>query len=116
MFASALVLFIATKTECQTMLCVVAGILFLIAAVTLHWTGDDDDEMYFNLFNADVSAIATPRAFAKILERIPVGSTILDIGVGSGTYLEYSEARALLKKRKLKVLGVDISAPNIAIC
>jgi len=77
---------------------------------------DDDDEVYFACFRPSASPVATPHAFVKILERLPPGSRVLDIGVGSGTYLEHDLVRKLLKERRLHVDGVDISVPNVAIC
>lgn len=76
---------------------------------------DDDDEVYWACFNADASPVATPHAFYKILERLPKGSKVLDVGVGSGTYLEFEPLRKLLLERDLHVDGVDISDPNIKI-
>ena len=59
--------------------------------------------------------MATPRAFLKILEQFEPGTQILDIGVGSATYLEYEPVRKLLRERQLFVYGVDISRPNVEI-
>jgi len=77
---------------------------------------DDDDEVYTAFFNANASPVATPHAFLKILARVPAGGRVLDVGVGSGVYLEYDKVRELIRERKLIVDGVDISAPNVAIC
>ena len=77
---------------------------------------DDDDEVYFACFRPTASPVATPHAFVKILERVPVGSRILDLGIGSGTYIEHDKVRKIVKQRKLVIDGVDISAPNVAIC
>lgn len=81
----------------------------------LHQDHDDDDEMYYAFFNADASPVATPHAFAKILERVPEGARVLDIGIGSGTYLEHPPVHKILRARNIRVDGVDISAPNVAI-
>lgn len=91
-------------------------VLMLITCIIMHWTGDDDDEIYFAMFRPEASPVATPHAFAKIMERLPRGTKILDIGVGSATYLEHEKVRSLLKERDLHVVGVDISAPNVDIC
>ena len=48
---------------------------------------DDDDEVYTAFFHPTASPVATPHAFLKILDKMPAGSTILDLGVGSGVYL-----------------------------
>ena len=77
---------------------------------------DDDDEVYLACFHPSVSPVATPHAFVKILERIPVGGRVLDVGVGSGTYLLHEPCAKVLRERKLMIDGVDISAPNIDIC
>jgi SAM-dependent methyltransferase len=77
---------------------------------------DDDDEIYYACFKPSASPVATPHAFVKIMQRLPVGSRIMDLGVGSGTYLEHELVRDTLRSRKLRVDGVDISAPNVAIC
>ena len=77
---------------------------------------DDDDEMYYAFFNADASPVATPHGFAKILEDMPVGSRVLDVGIGSGTYLEHAPVQEIISRKQLRVDGVDISIPNVAIC
>ena len=77
---------------------------------------DDDDEVYTAFFNPSASPVATPHAFVKILERIPKGGRVLDLGVGSGVYLEHTPVHKVIRERQLQVDGVDISAPNVAIC
>lgn len=77
---------------------------------------DDDDEVYTAFFHPTASPVATPHAFLKILDKMPAGSTILDLGVGSGVYLEHTPVVKLIKERKLMIDGVDISAPNVEIC
>ena len=57
----------------------------LAAAVIWRWfvySDDDDDEMYFACFKPSASPVATPHAFLKILERMPKGTRILDVGIG----------------------------------
>jgi len=77
---------------------------------------DDDDEVYTAFFKPSASPVATPHAFVKILQRVPQGGRVLDIGVGSGVYLEHEPVHKVLRERDLTVEGVDISAPNVAIC
>jgi SAM-dependent methyltransferase len=77
---------------------------------------DDDDQVYFACFKPSASPVATPHAFVKILNRVPPGSRVLDIGIGSGTYLEHDTVREVVRARKLVIDGVDISTPNVAIC
>jgi len=81
-----------------------------------HMSHDDDDEVYTAFFHPTASPVATPHAFVKILDKMPVGSRVLDLGVGSGVYLEHPPVIKLIKERKLIVDGVDISAPNVDIC
>jgi SAM-dependent methyltransferase len=81
-----------------------------------HMSHDDDDEVYTAFFHPTASPVATPHAFVKILDKMPVGSRVLDLGVGSGVYLEHPPVIKLIKQRKLIVDGVDISAPNVDIC
>jgi len=92
-----------------------AGAFLLFWRWALTWDHDDDDEMYWSFFNPSASPVATPHAFVKILERVPHGGRVLDIGIGSGTYLEDERVHAVIRQRKLRVDGVDISLPNIAI-
>ena len=89
--------------------------LFACYRLIKRYSGDDDDEAYFALFNPASSPVATPHAFAAILQRTPRGSSLLDIGVGSATYLEHAPVRKLIKDRDLHIVGVDISVPNVAI-
>jgi len=77
---------------------------------------DDDDEVYWACFQPTATPVATPHAFVKILERVPEGGRVLDVGIGSGTYIECDKVRDLVRKRKLTIDGVDISTPNVAIC
>lgn len=113
--AAALFPFASTPLH-MVLLALCISSLLACAWVVAHWTGDDDDEMYFAMFRPEASPVATPHAFAKIIERLPRGSHILDIGVGSATYLEFDRVRSLLRERKLHVVGVDISEPNVEIC
>ena len=77
---------------------------------------DDDDEVYTAFFDPKINPVATPHAFVKILERVPKGGRVLDLGVGSGVYLDHAPVHKVLRERKLLVDGCDISAPNVAIC
>ena len=101
---------------------VVAALTTLVLFVYAWWWAvnwkhhDDDDDVYTAFFDPKVNPVATPHAFVKILERMPKGSRILDLGVGSGVYLEHEPVHRVLRERKLFVDGVDISAPNVAIC
>jgi len=92
---------------------VFVGVWYYLVQIKSH---DDDDEMYTAFFNPSASPVATPHAFAKILQRMPKGSTVLDLGVGSGVYLEHPLVHQIIRERNLMVDGVDISAPNVAIC
>jgi len=77
---------------------------------------EDDDEVYTALFGAQASPVATPHGFVKILQRVPKGGRVLDIGIGSGVYLEHPPVRQLIVERELTVDGVDICDPSIVIC
>jgi len=97
------------------------AVAMAVPAMALWWLvnckhHDDDDEMYTAFFNPSASPVATPHAFHKILQRVPQGGRVLDLGVGSGVYLEHSLVRSLIRERKLIVDGVDISEPNVDIC
>lgn len=96
-----------------------AGTTAFVAAwyYAVNYMGhDDDDEVYTAFFHPTASPVATPHAFVKILDRMPAGSRVLDLGVGSGVYLEHAPVIELIKERKLMVDGIDISAPNVDIC
>ena len=77
---------------------------------------DDDDEVYSAFFHPTASPVATPHAFVEILAKLPDGSRLLDLGMGSGVYLEHAPVNEMIRAKKLTVDGVDISAPNVAIC
>ena len=98
-----------------------SGAAFLVFVYVWWWlvnrmSHHDDDEVYTAFFRPSASPVATPHAFAKILGRMPVGSHVLDIGIGSGVYLEHPPVQEILRSRKIKVDGVDIAEPSIVIC
>lgn len=98
------------------LVCALVVLAMVLWRWALTWPHDDDDQMYYAMFRAEASPVATPHGFYEILSRLPVGSRVLDVGIGSGTYLEFEKVHSLLRQRKLTVHGVDISVPNVAIC
>jgi tRNA A58 N-methylase Trm61 len=48
----------------------------------------------------------TTRWYAEVLSRIPAGSTLLDVGIGTGGAL--AKNAELLRSKELRVVGVDI--------
>jgi 2-polyprenyl-3-methyl-5-hydroxy-6-metoxy-1,4-benzoquinol methylase len=105
----------------ETKMVLESGAAFLMFVYVWWWlvnrmSHHDDDEVYTAFFRPSASPVATPHAFAKILGRMPEGSHVLDIGIGSGVYLEHPPVQEILRSRKIKVDGVDIAEPSIAIC
>eukprot|EP00041_Stephanoeca_diplocostata_P033150 m.1086952 g.1086952 ORF g.1086952 m.1086952 type:complete len:241 (-) comp24281_c0_seq2:4102-4824(-) len=63
--------------------------------------------MYAWLFSAD-NPIATQHGFRKVLNSLPNGSRILDVGVGSGIYFTNPEVVKLIKEKNLQIYAIDI--------
>ena len=54
----------------------------------------------------------TSRWYAEVLRRVPEGATVLDVGIGTGGALLANDE--LVKRKRLRVVGVDIDADYIA--
>ena len=52
--------------------------------------------------------------YRAVLERVPVGSRVLDVGIGTGGALAANAA--LVRERRLEIVGVDIDADYVARC
>ena len=71
------------EAESATAIAVAAAAVFAGAwyyAVN-HMGHDDDDEVYTAFFHPTASPVATPHAFVKILDKMPVGSRVLDLAI-----------------------------------
>jgi len=71
--------------------------------------------VYKMFFHPD-NPISTPRGFKKLLESLPDGCSILDVGCGDGLYYTEPAVCQLIKEKKLIIKGVDIDAGAVAIC
>lgn len=93
------------------------------SAAAVHTDAEDDctmiDKMrshvYKFFFHPD-NPISTPRGFKKLLESMPDGSTILDVGCGDGLYYTEPMVTDLIKQKKLIIKGVDIDVGAVVIC
>lgn len=54
----------------------------------------------------------TSRWYAEVLRRVPEGATLLDVGIGTAGALLANED--LVKRKRLRVVGVDIDADYVA--
>lgn len=54
----------------------------------------------------------TSRWYAEVLRRVPQGATVLDVGIGTAGALLANED--LVKRKRLRVVGVDIDADYVA--
>ena len=54
----------------------------------------------------------TSRWYAEVLRRVPEGATLLDVGIGTAGALLANDD--LVKRKRLRVVGVDIDADYIA--
>jgi 2-polyprenyl-3-methyl-5-hydroxy-6-metoxy-1,4-benzoquinol methylase len=54
----------------------------------------------------------TSRWYAEVLRRVPQGATLLDVGIGTAGALLANED--LVKRKGLRVVGIDIDADYIA--
>lgn len=51
--------------------------------------------------------------FRKFLENLPEGSSVLDVGVGTGVYFCDEDCADLIKKKKIRIHGIDINKKDI---
>jgi ubiquinone/menaquinone biosynthesis C-methylase UbiE len=56
----------------------------------------------------------TARWYREVLERIPAGSELLDVGIGTGSAL--TRNAELVKLRKLRITGLDIDSQYLERC
>eukprot|EP00041_Stephanoeca_diplocostata_P015087 m.285782 g.285782 ORF g.285782 m.285782 type:complete len:241 (-) comp19917_c1_seq22:566-1288(-) len=63
--------------------------------------------MYSWLLSAD-NPIATQHGYAKVLEALPKGARVLDVGVGDGIYFTNPKVVSLIKEKNFKIYGIDI--------
>jgi len=71
--------------------------------------------MYEHMFG-DHNPVSTPRGFFKILQLIPDGSSVLDVGCGDGLYFTKPEVIELVKAKKLNISCIDVDGGAIPIC
>mmetsp|Transcript_33414 Transcript_33414/g.68350 ORF Transcript_33414/g.68350 Transcript_33414/m.68350 type:complete len:240 (+) Transcript_33414:60-779(+) len=72
-------------------------------------------KMYGWFFGAQ-NPVSTQWAYDAILQQIPEGATILDIGCGDGIYFQNASAIATIKQKKFKIFAIDIDAGAVEIC
>jgi len=65
------------------------------------------------VYNAVISKL-TASWYRAVLERVPPGSRILDVGIGTGRALLAN--RALIRQKDLRVVGVDIDSSYVEAC
>lgn len=60
--------------------------------------------------------VSTYYGYEKILETIPNGSSILDVGVGDGIYFTNPAVVEMIKGKSIKIHGIDIDDGALVIC
>jgi len=71
--------------------------------------------VYKSFFCID-NPISTQWGYDKILESLPDGATILDVGCGDGIYFTNPEVLKKIRKKNLKIACIDIDAGAVKIC
>lgn len=67
-------------------------------------------------FFSNHNPIGTPNGFKRIIETINYGSSILDVGCGTGLYYKDLSICQLIKDKNLTITGIDIDSGAISIC
>lgn len=71
--------------------------------------------IYNILFHPD-NPISTTKGFKKLIESVPNGSKILDVGCGDGLYYTDNTICDLIKDKNLIIKGIDIDSGAVSIC
>lgn len=71
--------------------------------------------MYDYLFGGKNSPTSTPSLYKKFLERLPNGSRVLDVGVGTGLYFDDRDCVELIKRKGITIHGIDIVDEDVQI-
>lgn len=77
--------------------------------MTLTWSSDSDtlsDDMFRGFIYNAVLMPLTTRWYREVLERLPDGACLLDVGIGTGGAL--ADNADLVRDKQLRVTGVDI--------
>jgi cyclopropane fatty-acyl-phospholipid synthase-like methyltransferase len=69
--------------------------------------------VYDAIFGGDIQA-STPVMYRKVMESLPRGSTVLDIGIGTGATIE--RAADIIKDRRITIFGVDLDDAYVEKC
>jgi len=72
-------------------------------------------KVYKSFFGME-NPVSTQWGYNSILERIPNGSTILDVGCGDGIYFTNMEVLQKITSKRLKITCIDIDAGALKIC
>ena len=56
----------------------------------------------------------TPRWYREVLERVPIGSQILDVGIGTGGAI--ARNADLVRAKDLRIVGLDVDADYLKQC
>jgi len=72
-------------------------------------------KIYESFFGID-NPISTQWGYNSILESIPDGSTVLDVGCGDGIYFTNPEVLKKVNGKNLKITCIDIDAGAVKIC
>jgi SAM-dependent methyltransferase len=70
---------------------------------------------YTYLFR-ESNPISTIHGYYKILKSLPNGSTILDVGCGSGIYFTSEKVVRMIKSKNLKIKAIDIDLQATMFC
>ena len=77
----------------------------------------DNQKIYSLLFDPVLNPISTTAGYLHILERsLPEGSTVADVGVGAGIYFTELRVAEVIRRRNLRIRGIDVDAAAIAVC
>ncbi len=67
-------------------------------------------------FFGPTNPVSTSWAYDAILQRIPEGATILDIGCGDGVYFTNARVIETINAKKLTIFAIDIDNGAVEIC
>jgi len=69
--------------------------------------------IYDYLFGYHDNPISTPNLYYEFIKRLNDNQTLLDVGVGTGIYFCNKKCISLIKKKNIKIFGIDINKSDI---
>ena len=72
--------------------------------------------LVYGFFFRNTNPISTQHGYYTILETLPDGATILDVGCGDGIYFTNETAIEVVKRKNLIIMCIDPDAGAVKIC